>query len=257
MFFTMENIKNLPTHMLLLIHWLQYLGGHPGQEIADCLVYDHSVQPKGEWTFFASLPEGRAGGGMVFDSTKNELVFASGAVRPVAGKADAVDQNDTWAYSLSNPEAGWIKKADIPYHANHMSFVTAKDENGKERHFFVGGQIDENEYSGNVKMHYEWDSIDEKWIKRADMPFTRGHASSSTRPIACGYIIAGGSTNEFGMTKDVSYYDIPSDMWIKIGEVPQQVNTPVCDIRGEYFYCESGNPWSKLSFRRPIIVEYD
>jgi hypothetical protein len=218
-------------------------------------VYDHSVQPKGEWSFFESLPEGRGGGGMVYDSKKKELVYSSGAVRPRAGKSDADDQNDTWAYSLSNPGAGWTKKADIPFHANHMSFVTARDGSGKERHFFVGGQIDENEWGGNVKDNYEWDSENENWIKRANMPFTRGHAASSTRPFACGYIIAAGSTNEYGKTADVSYYDIPSDTWTKLGDLPEALNTPVCDIKNDVLYCESGFAWSKFSFKRKITVE--
>jgi len=192
---------------------------------------------------------------MVYDSNKKELTFASGAIRPQPGKADADDQNDTWVYSLSNPGAGWQKKADIPYHANHMSFVTARDETGKERHFFVGGQVDENEWSGNVKDNYEWDAQEEKWIKRADMPFTRGHSSESTRAIACGYIIAAGSTNEFGKTKDISYYDIPSNTWTTIGEMPAAINTPVCDIAGGYLHCESGYSKGFFSYKRKITVE--
>lgn len=179
---------------------------------------------------------------MVFSAERNALIFAGGAERPVEGKANAVDYQHTWMYELSKPGLGWQEMTDIPFLANHMSYVTTKDASGKTRHYFVAGQIGENEKSGNVDDNYEWDAAAETWLKRADMPFTRGHASSSTNDVPCGFIIAAGSTNEFGKTADVHYYDIGSDSWTKIGELPGSVNTPVCDIDFEagMYYCETG-----------------
>ena len=88
------------------------------------------------------------------------------------------------------------------------------------------------------------------------MPFTRGHASSSTRAMGCGFIIAGGSTNENGKTKDISFYDITTDTWTKIGELPNAINTPVCDIGVDgYLYCESGWPNGTFSHKRKIYLE--
>ena len=192
---------------------------------------------------------------MVYDSIKNQLIYAGGTDRPVQGSREAFDKNTTWAYSFDNPEAGWQKKADMPFLANHMSFVTAKDENGKDRHFFLGGQKGENEWTGNVKDNYEWDSEGEKWIKHTEMTISRGHAASSTRAIGCGYIIAGGSSNQNGgHTSDISYYDIPTDTWTKIGDLPEALNTPVCVIRDGILYCETGHPWSKFSYKREIVL---
>jgi hypothetical protein len=234
---------------------VQYLGGNVGVDVPTCLVYDHSVQPNGKWSFFENLPEGRAGGGMVYDAIKNQLIYAGGTDRPVQGNRQAFDKNTTWAYSFDDPEAGWQKMADLPFLANHMSFVTAKDENGKDRHFFLGGQKGENEWTGNVKDNYEWDSEGEKWIKHTDMIISRGHAASSTQAIGCGYIIAGGSSNENGgHTSDISYYDIPTNTWTKIGDLPEALNTPVCVIRDSILHCESGHPWSKFSYNREIAL---
>ena len=230
-----------------------YLGGHPGQDIDDCLVYDHMKAPgTGQWSSFASLPEGRAGGGMVYDSERDALYFSAGAVRPQAGNADADDYPDTWMYSFDNPSAGWVSKTDIPFLANHMSSVTAKDATGRERHYFLGGQKGEDEYDGNNADNYEWDAQTEAWIERESMLFTRGHAAESTRAIGCGFIIAAGSTNEFGKTSDVSYYDISSDTWTSIGDLPNSINTPICDISGNYLYCESGWVNGNFSYRRQI-----
>jgi hypothetical protein len=194
---------------------------------------------------------------MVYDSIKNQLIYAGGTDRPVKGSRTAYDKDDTWAYSFDNPGAGWQKKDDLPFLANHMSFVTAKDETGKERHFFLGGQEGEDEWTGNVDDNYEWDSSNEKWIKHTDMTITRGHAASSTRAIGCGFIIAGGSSNkERGHTDDISYYDIPTKTWTKIGELPDALNTPVCNIHDGYLYCETGKPYSKFSHKRKITVDY-
>jgi len=123
-----------------------YLGGNSGhggvgQEIADVLVYDHSVSPgNGQWSTLPSLPEGRAGGGMFYDSAANALLFGAGAVRPWEANRFAIDKQETWMYSFNNPGAGWVSKADTLFHANHMSYTTAIDSFGKERHYFLAGQ---------------------------------------------------------------------------------------------------------------------
>ena len=135
-----------------------------------------------------------------------------------------------------------------------MSFVSAKDGTGKQRLFFLGGQVGENEWTGNVKDNYEWNVNSESWIKRQDMPFTRDHAGSSTVAIGCGFIVAGGSTNEFGKTKDISYYDIPTDTWTMIGELPNAINTPVCAYGDGQLFCESGWTQGNFSYRRQIQV---
>jgi hypothetical protein len=121
----------------------RYVGADPGPHTDKCFVYNHSITPgtTGQWSTFPSLPAGRAGGGMVYDSTRNALIFAGGGTRPDAGSSYSIDHLDTWMYSFANATAGWVKKADIPLLANHMSFVTAKDDTGKEGHYFLGGQM--------------------------------------------------------------------------------------------------------------------
>jgi N-acetylneuraminic acid mutarotase len=234
-----------------------YLGGNPGPDIPDCFIYDHSVQPgtSGQWSTFEPLPEGRGGGGMIYDTKSNALIFAAGADRE-QGTQDTIDPPTTWMYDFDNKSAGWLQKQDIPYVGNHISFVTAYDGNGKERHYFAGGQIGGDEWTGNLDNNVEWDAENEKWIERKPMPSTKGHAASSTRAIGCGYIMVGGSSNSRrGETDDISYYDIPSDTWIKIGTLPKKMNTPVCDIYDGWLYCESGPAWSKFSYKRELIVE--
>jgi len=231
-----------------------YYGGTPGPDIADCFVYDHSVKPgSGQWKTFEKLPEGRGGGGMVYDTKRNALIFAAGGDRK-KGETATIDPPTTWMYSFDNASAGWVKMQDIPYTGNHISYVTAYDATGKERHFFVGGQRSGDEWNGNVADNVEWDAENETWIRRKSMPFARGHTASSTRAIACGYIIAAGSTNS-GKTSDISFYDIPSDKWMKIGDIPNKLNTPVCDMSDGWLYCESGWAYTgKFSYKIQIEV---
>jgi hypothetical protein len=221
-----------------------YLGPSPGRDFKECVVYDHSVAPGSgkQWSNITSLPDGRGGAGMIYDKIRNALYFASGADR-AQGTTKSYDKPDTWMYDLNNPELGWVPKANIPFQANHMSFVTAKDSTGQDHHFFLGGQAGENESFGNTAKNYEWDSVNERWIERADMLSDRGHFSSSTRAIGCGFIIAAGTSNGVGSITDISYYDIDSNKWTKIGDMWKAMNTPICDIakfeNGEmWLYCD-------------------
>lgn len=78
------------------------------------------------WSAFTSLPEDRAGGGLVYNSVDEELIFASGAFRPVPGNAYAVDYATTWTYDLKKlgtPDAEWKQRQDMPYAANHIRYV--------------------------------------------------------------------------------------------------------------------------------------
>jgi hypothetical protein len=221
-----------------------YLGPNPGRDFSNCVVYDHSVAPGSgkQWSSIASLPDGRGGAGMIYDKKRHALYFASGADR-AQGTTHSYDKADTWMYDLNKPGLGWVQKANIPYQANHMSAVTATDGLGKVRHFFLGGQKGEQEANGNFAKNYEWDAENERWIERADMALPRGHFSSSTRPIGCGFLIAGGTANGMGKISDISYYDIDNDKWTKIGDLWAKINTPICDIasysNGEkWLYCD-------------------
>lgn len=141
------------------------------------------------------------------------------------------------------------------YSGNHLSSVTAFDEKSEPHHYYLGGQLGDKEYTGNVDMNFEWDAINKAWVRRAPLPFARGHMTGSTRPISCGFFVAGGSANNFAVSSEVTYYDIETDSWQRIGELPNQIRTPICDVYGEFIYCQTGLPWSAIfSYRRKIIV---
>jgi N-acetylneuraminic acid mutarotase len=228
-----------------------YIGGHPGPHVPYCFVYDHSVSPgrQKQWTRFANLPNGgSAGGGMIYDSALNALFFSGGGQRREVGNPHPVDINNTWKFQLKNPSLGWVASTPIPYVANHLSYVTHMDGRGVERHFFLGGQVGEYECCTNFALNYEFIARTETWIRRASMPIPRGHATSSTRAIGCGFITAGGAINSANTTKvrtdDISYYDVPTDTWtVGIGTLPRATVTPIVDIHSNgYMYFVTGLP---------------
>jgi hypothetical protein len=225
------------------IFCVRFTGGHPGPHTDACFVYDHTIAPgtNRQWSRLPSLPLGRAGGGLTYSKAVNAIIYAGGT------QSGFKDFPDTWMYVLGS-SAGWVKKANIPYLSNHKSYVTAIDNMGKERLFYLGGQKGGNEGNGNVDDNYEYDPVNDRWIAGAKMPFARGHASSSTRAVSCGFIVAAGTRNATGKIKDISYFDIPTNKWTSIGELDGNVNTPVCDIDfvNGYLYCERGKALKRI-----------
>jgi N-acetylneuraminic acid mutarotase len=234
-----------------------YYGGHPGPHIPDCFVYDHSKAPGTmQWSKIADLPHnGTAGAGMIYDTAQNALYYAGGGQRLVPGSPHPVDLNNTWKYSFDNPQFSWVASTPIPYTANHMSAVTHMNDKGQERHFFLGGQIGEYEITDNLADTFEFVTPEEKWIRRASMPIARSHATASTRPARCGFIVAGGSFNSMtrkkNRTSDISYYDVQSNSWISIGNVPVAMATPmvVSHPSGYMYFIDN----VQQSFRRSFV----
>ena len=227
-----------------------FYGGNPGVHVPDCYVYDHSMQPGAnkQWSKFESIPNGgTGGGGVIYDTATNSLYYAAGGTRDlVAPTREIYDVNAFYKYSFDNTGAGWIDMGSCPYNANHISAVTAYDKSGKEHHYFLAGQIGKDECRSNLDKVYEWDAVTMQWTQRANMPFPCGHAPSSTIPIGCGFVIAGGSINSptgcYYRTSDISYYDIETNTWTSIGNLSDAVNAPVCSIGSDgYFYHISGD----------------
>jgi Kelch motif len=229
-----------------------YYGPHPGPHIPYCFVYDHSKAPgNGQWSNFTNLPNGgTAGAGMIYDSLRNTLYYTGGGQRLTPGSVNPIDVNNTWKFSLNDPASGWLASTPIPYSANHLSYVTNVNAMGQERHFVLAGQHAENECCGNLADHFEFLAANETWIRRASMPFPRGHAAASTRAIGNGFIIAGGSANsnstKKNRTDDVSYYDIPTDTWTaSIGVLPTPGATPIVVVHSNgYMYFVNAAPTS-------------
>jgi hypothetical protein len=233
-----------------------YVGGvNVIQDGPICLKYTHTAPLGSQWSFLPSLPDGRGGGGFFHIKETNSLLYAAGATR----RGITIDQNTTWELFLDNLSAGWVTRAPTLYRGNHISHVTVF-YNGRYRYYIAGGQLQQRESSSNQPDLLEWDQANMAWIRRANMTLPRGHASSSTLPYGCGFMMMGGAINTGTTTSDISYYAIDTDTWTKIGDLPRSLNTPVCDIvrnlnGSDWVYCNTG-PVSTNNFntRRRISL---
>lgn len=263
-----------------------YVGGNPGPATDKCYVYTSTTDA---WTALADLPEPRGAGGLVYSATDNTLIYSSGATRVAVGAQDSQDYVDTWMLDLGDSTPTWTTKANGLLLANHVSSVTGTDGSGMEHYYFLGGQVSENEESGNKDQVTEYVVTGNTWENRQTMTLKRGHSNAAAIPYGDGIIIAGGSingealpflsgffrnlgrafsaffsavvdffSNPFDFTKDgnfpnlfapvvgrettadVSFYDIASNQWTKIGELETKVKTPVCDIKNNWLYCGTG-----------------
>jgi hypothetical protein len=192
---------------------------------------------------------------MIYDTAQNTLYYVGGGQRLVVGNPHPVDLNNTWKYSMDKPQSGWVASTPVPYKANHLSAVTHQNSKGQERHFFLGGQKSESEITGNLADTFEFVASKEKWIRRASMPIARSHATASTRPVRCGFIVAGGSFNSItrrkNRTSDVSYYNIHTNRWTSIGDIPVAMATPMVAIHpsGYMYFIDN----TQQSFRRKFV----
>jgi hypothetical protein len=228
-----------------------FYGGNPGPHTDKCFVYNHVAPPTQQRNTFSSLPgAGTGGAGMVCDSRTTPCIMQlGGSAIPLGG----VTLRMLTQISLNSTNSSWISLGKSPQVANHISFVTAFDKMGNERHYLLGGQKGIDECKENLDSNYEWNAVTKKWIQRASIPFGRGHATSSTLPIGCGFVIAGGSINTpvgcFVKTPDISYYDTETDQWSFLGNLTHLANAPVCSVGDDgYFYFIS----DKAAKRRQI-----
>jgi hypothetical protein len=234
-----------------------YVGPTPGPDSDICLKFTPNNGSGSQWSFLPKMPISRGGGGLLHIQATNSLLYATGSTR----RGSTVDYQDVYELFLDNLSAGWIERQDIPYKANHVSHVTAIYQ-GKQRHYIAGGQIQQKESDGNQRDNYEWDGTNKVWIKRADMKLARGHASSSTVGYGCGYLMIGGAINTGSKTSDISYYAIDTNTWMKIGDLPKAINTPICDIVhlgtngniDDWLYCQTGAVSGEFSYKRRLSL---
>jgi hypothetical protein len=249
------------THSALAIDGLimylcgAYVGGTPGPDSDICLKFTPNAPSGKQWSFLPNMTEGRGGGGVNHIKETNSLIYSTGATRR---NKVTVDHNTTYELFLNNLTAGWIRRADNIYKGNHASHVTVIYK-GRPRYYWGGGQMGREEWVGNVNDLVEWDQPSKSWIRRANMTLARGHASSSTVPYGCGFLMMGGSINTGTKTPDVAFYSTDTDRWTSIGNLSEKMNTPVCDIvrnlnNSDWVYCQTGPVASTFHIRRRITL---
>ena len=123
-----------------------------------------------KWSKYVNLPEVRFGGAAFIDN--GFLHFVGGC------KADRkTPTGDHWAISLSNPSAGWQRRASLPVAQDHISHATVDGKvyivGGEHGHAGLGSAAGAT-YSQH-KYTFQYDPKANSWKRMADMPIASSH----------------------------------------------------------------------------------
>jgi len=146
-------------------------------------------------------------------SGKNDLFSAvvNGSLYVTLGYDGVKIIRETWKYEPSTDT--WTQLEKAPYGANNMAGFTLGNS------FYVGSGF--NGY--NLDCFYEYNTVSQKWSKRADLPAARilsnGMAINSK-----GYVLLGrywnGALNGGRLLSDIVEYDPTDNSWTKRGDFP-------------------------------------
>ncbi|PXF39383.1 hypothetical protein BWQ96_10936 [Gracilariopsis chorda] len=217
----------------------------PGRSVGSCYMFSYGER---KWETIPKLPLAVGGGGMVYISQLDSLLFSSGMIRQ-QDEWHGIDSTHSYMLDLKNMGAGWVRKADIPNPRNHMSGVSVLG-----RYFFVGGQKGADEESGNQRSVHEYDYSNDKWIEKESIPVPLGHISASTFQYGRGFITVAGITDGRRPIAKVHYYDAVKNIWSELGFYPRQVQSVVCGPSNDAIHCSTGRGFpgdaSQSYFRR-------
>ncbi|PXF43252.1 Kelch-like protein terF [Gracilariopsis chorda] len=249
-----ERVPDMPRHLThcaqVLVEDRMYLCGGflskaPGRSVGSCYMFSYGER---KWETIPKLPLAVGGGGMVYISQLDSLLFSSGMIRQ-QDEWHGIDSTHSYMLDLKNMGAGWVRKADIPNPRNHMSGVSVLG-----RYFFVGGQKGADEESGNQRSVHEYDYSNDKWIEKESIPVPLGHISASTFQYGRGFITVAGITDGRRPIAKVHYYDAVKNIWSELGFYPRQVQSVVCGPSNDAIHCSTGRGFpgdaSQSYFRR-------
>jgi len=174
------------------------IGGNVGDGVPIPAVEEYDPV-KDKWTKKADIPTARFG---LSASTVNSKIYTIGG-------------GDSWETFLSTVEEydpttnTWTKKADMPTARGGLSTSVVK---GKI--YAIGGSHENlglNDYSGLSTVE-EYDPVNDKWTKKADMPTARFGLCAIT---INGKIYAISGTDRWPAISVVEEYDPATDKWIK------------------------------------------
>jgi len=213
-----------------------YAGRHPGNSINIGYAYNRI---NNSYSRLPNLPGDRAGGGCVVvrKAGRHMLVFAGGVDRVFPNFSTHIDHADTWTLDLSKPNPQWEPASAFKNPRNHMAGIEACG-----RYFFVGGQKEVNENTGNQNTTSEWFPETGQWSESTieDLPYGVGHISASVMSWKCGLIVVGGMVNGVKQSDNVLYWNPTTNKWKVIGKYPHGVATPVCGISDNEVLCATG-----------------
>ncbi len=207
-----------------------FVGNHPGPSTADVWIYSTTLDT---WRRGPSLPLRRgAGAGAIV----GRRIHFYGGVDRAAGSKVHVDEDDHWVLDLDQQQLGWQRRASLPVARNHLGGGALDGQV-----YAVGGQLGENESSGNRAEVHRYDPAADRWTAVAPLPVPRGHTTASVFAHRGRLVVAGGTVNGNSPSADVTAYDPEANAWVRLPSLPSGRKTPVAGAIGDTWVIATGN----------------
>jgi N-acetylneuraminic acid mutarotase len=177
----------------------------PTQAVND-LVWRYDPQGN-SWSTITRLPQPRGAG--VLAHLNGELHYISG------NPADRVTNvGDHFVYSLSTNR--WRTAAPLPNPKDHMS---SAEVGGKI--YILGGEHGHDKFHEQQNDTHVYDPSTDKWTRLADLPQAKSHLEASTFVSSGQIVMAGGQTEDFQPTAQVSAYNPANNTWSMLSPLPE------------------------------------
>jgi N-acetylneuraminic acid mutarotase len=203
-----------------------YVGHTPGPGSAHVWKYDTLTD---RWSRGPDLPEPRGSGAAAVVGRNLHFFGGGGADRKT-------DQLTHWSLDLDDPNAAWVRRADLPAGRNHFAAATVR---GKI--YAVGGQTGDLELARDEEEVFAYDPATDTWAQVASLPRPLSHTNSSTLELAGRLVVIGGESGTGGVRSEVLAYDPATNEWTTIAELPDARSTTVAGIIGGQLVLSTGN----------------
>jgi N-acetylneuraminic acid mutarotase len=197
-----------------------FVGTHPGP-ITDHVWRYHIAS--NTWSAGPALPSPRGAGMLVCRG--RTLHFFGGAAR-ITGTT-VQDFAEHLTLDLDAPAPAWVQRAPLPNPRNHLGGAVL---NGKV--YAIGGQLLDNEATGNQADVHEYDPATDTWTTKASMPRPLSHISATVLPLNNRLIVVSGVTNATGAVANIVEFDPVANVWREITPLPAPRHSPMAGLAG-------------------------
>lgn len=167
------------------------------------------------WDTVAPLPAGRGAGALV--RVGRELHYFGGCL------ADRVTNTGAhWMLQLGRSSGGkddgevWTRRPAMPSPRDHFAAVEAGG-----LIYTIGGEYGHDIHHDQSRLVHSFDTVTGKWKRLADLPIAKSHTESGTFALDGKIYVGGGQVDNYEPTANVVEYDIESDTWRRLRELPE------------------------------------
>ena len=161
----------------------------------------------------------------------NTIYFAGGMDR-----TRTIDENDVYALDLTDQDAGWVQKADLPNGRNHVAAASLERVLLRHRRAArAGGPAGRAEGGGPLR------PATDTWTKVASLPGPRSHIAEGTFVYKGRIMVIGGETGSGQPQRSIFTYNPATNSWSTLGHLPAARSTVVSGFINGKLVVTTGN----------------